>query len=42
MKCECCKAPISTGSQYAMFAGRPWLTQHLIAYRAKRRLMQGR
>lgn len=37
MLCECCKAPIFVGSQFSMFAGRPWKTAHLIRYQENRR-----
>jgi hypothetical protein len=38
MKCECCGGHIAVGAQFAMYAGRPWLTAHLIAYQKKRRV----
>ena len=37
MECECCKAPIIVGQQFVMYAGRPWITKHLMEYKARRR-----
>lgn len=37
--CECCKVHISTGTQVVMFAGHPWIPEHLVAYKAKRRAL---
>jgi hypothetical protein len=41
MQCECCKSPIIVGDQFVMLMGRPWKTQHALAYQAKRRSMKG-
>lgn len=40
MRCECCKQVIHTGSQYRIFMGRPWLTDHVIAFQSRRRQMK--
>lgn len=37
MKCECCKAPIEAGSHYVVYAGRPWLPDHLLRFKRRRR-----
>jgi hypothetical protein len=42
MRCECCGTHISVGTRYSMFAGRPWLTAHLIEYQKKRRVAASR
>lgn len=34
--CECCKAPVPTGTQVTRYAGRLWLTDHLIRYKQER------
>lgn len=36
MACECCKTPIIVGERITMFAGRPWLPDHLMTYKKKR------
>ena len=37
MRCGCgCGTDITVGQQFIKYAGHPWKTQHLIAYKAKR------
>lgn len=42
MTCECCKAPIGVGSQFIVFAGRPWRTEHLVRYKQQRAKLRRR
>jgi hypothetical protein len=35
-RCEHCKEWIEVGSRITMFAGRPWLTTHLVDYQRQR------
>jgi hypothetical protein len=37
--CECCKAVVPTGTRYDVHLGRPWLPQHLLAYKARRKIL---
>ena len=39
--CECCKQEIPAGANATRFAGRYWRTDHLLAYKARRREMRG-
>ena len=40
LTCNCCGTPIAVGEPISKYAGRYWLTKHLLTYQSRRREMK--